>query len=86
MGRLKPLDGQEPVDMWTTPARCPQAHRPSNKKQRSIDVLPKPDNLICYQQYSETAPIGGSRPLSFPEIASGLARPLPTSETIAASI
>src|ERR1700686_2373598 len=34
--------------MWTTQERCPhgpQAHQQQQK--RSIDVLPKPDNLTC---------------------------------------
>jgi hypothetical protein len=48
MGRLTPL-GAQPVDVWTMQARCPQAHRRCKPKQRSIDVLPKPDNLIRYQ-------------------------------------
>ena len=43
--------------MWTTQERCPhgpQAHQQQQK--RSIDVLPKPDNLTCCLQHHEGWP------------------------------
>ena len=38
--RLNPLGGK-PVEMWTTPTRCPQSHR-QNKSRRS-------GHMLCYQ-------------------------------------
>src|SRR5271166_933662 len=37
--------------MWTRPPPCPQSHEAEqNQKQRTFDVLPKPDKLIRYRQ------------------------------------
>jgi hypothetical protein len=53
MGRLKPLSAQPCGRCGQRKERCP--HRPQAHQQqqkRSIDVLPKPDNLTCCLQRS----------------------------------
>src|SRR5208337_2565552 len=51
--RLNPLGGA-PVEMGTTPRRCPHPTGEQNQKKRTFDVLPKPDKLIRYRQIRST--------------------------------
>ena len=69
--RLNPLGGKA-VEEWTS-LRLPTLPRQKqNQKQRTLDALPKPDNLIRYRQFASSSAEGMSTEMTSPIRVYGL--------------